>query len=259
LLASINTSDPERMAEMLNQALERWETLSAEERQAPDLDSPDVERARGERLYPKGGLTLRVNSRDLPRESHGPEWTANAWNQDYAWFTKEEAAQFLPENPAPGQRYFVPEPLVRRIARFHLVDNVRGQTRPYEEEDVARAQLIAEVEAVEGSRVTLRLEGETRTLAEGTWAIQGYRDMGSPSHQRRGMETRLLGSAVFDREQGRFVAFEMMALGTRWGATQYNVRYEDRDPAPIGFVFSLTGDRPAERVAPAFLRAYGWE
>jgi hypothetical protein len=36
------------------------------------------------------------------------------------------------------------------------------------------------------------------------------------------------------------------------------VRGEDMGPAPIGWVFSLAGDSLAERVAPAFLRAYGW-
>ena len=53
--------------------------------------------------------------------------------------------------------------------------------------------------------------------------------------------------------------FQIVALGTRWGATQYNVRSNDRDTAPIGYAFTLAGDTPAERLAPAFLRAYGWE
>jgi hypothetical protein len=41
------------------------------------------------------------------------------------------------------------------------------------------------------------------------------------------------------------------ALG-RWGRTQYNVRRGDLDEAPIGLLFTLAGDEPCERVAPAF-------
>ncbi len=54
---------------------------------------------------------------------------------------------------------------------------------------------------------------------------------------------KLLGSARFDRKQGRFVGFEVVAVGTRWGATQYNVRGNDlRRP-------------PSERCSPLPARA----
>jgi len=57
-------------------------------------------------------------------------------------------------------------------------------------------------------------------------------------------------------------------IGARWallamlaedGKAFRHVRCEDLGPAPIGFAFTLAGDSPAERVAPAYLRAYGWE
>ena len=32
----------------------------------------------------------------------------------------------------------------------------------------------------------------------------------------------------------------------------------DPGPAPMGFLFTLAGDGPSERVAPAFFNAYGW-
>ena len=61
LLASINSSDPERMAEMLRQALARWESMSRTERLLPDGPSLlSGEATRGERFYPADGLVLRV-------------------------------------------------------------------------------------------------------------------------------------------------------------------------------------------------------
>ena len=82
--------------------------------------------------------------------------------------------------------------------------------------------------------------------------------MRQPSTQERGLEMKLLGSARFDRKQGRFVGFEVVAVGTRWGGTQYNGRGNDLAPAPFGVVLSLAGESRAERVAPEHFHGYGW-
>ena len=37
----------------------------------------------------------------------------------------------------------------------------------------------------------------------------------------------------------------MVALGTRWGGTQYNRRADDLEPGPLGVAFTLAGDTPA--------------
>ena len=63
---------------------------------------------------------------------------------------------------------------------------------------------------------------------------------------------RLLGTASFDLTKGRFTAFELVAVGVRAGSTQLNGRRGDTDPAPIGILFTLAGDDPCDRIAPAF-------
>jgi hypothetical protein len=258
LLASVNSNDPARIAAMLERALAKWETLSRAERLlAEDPQTHAATLQRPERYYPKDGLVLYVNSRDLPREAAAAGWRANAWNQDYAWFTKEEAKQFLPQPAHVGQKHDLPTPLIERIARCHLVDNVRGQTAAYEAKHIDKARLTVQVTAVEGSVVSLRLEGETRAAAEGSWSVRGLRNP-QPTPQKRGFETRLLGRATYDGTKERFVTFELVAVGTRWGGTQFNGRGDDLDPAPLGIVFTLAGNSPWEQVAPAFLRAYGW-
>jgi hypothetical protein len=246
LLGSINSNDPKRIADLLEQSLAKWGTLKRAERLLstdPRKQLADIKRP--ERYYPEDGLVLNVISRDLPREKGKANptrtgWREFAWNQDFAWFTKAEARQFVPPEAKVGHKQDLPVPLLHRIACVHLIDNVRGQTSPFEETQVKKARLTTEVTAVDGDVASLRLEGETRTAMEG--------------RREHGLEMRLLGRATIDLAKGRFLAFELVAVGSRWGGTQLNGRRGDVDAAPIGILFTLAADSPCERVAPAFNR-----
>lgn len=246
LLGSMNSNDPTRIADLLEQSLAKWATLPREERLLPtDPQKQLADIKRPERHYPDGGLVLNVTSRDMPREKAAPtparaRWREFAWNQDFAWFTKAEARQFFPPEAKVGAKQDLPVALLHRIACAHLIDNVRGQTSPFEESQVKKARLTTEVTAVDGDIISLRLEGETRAAMEDRY--------------EHGLDMRLLGNATFDRSTGRFRAFELVAVGTRWGRTQLNGRRNDTDPAPIGILFTLAEDTACERVAPAFTR-----
>lgn len=244
LLGSINSNSATRIAELMEKSLAKWETLSRKERLLPDdPKKQQVNIKRPERYYPQDGLVLHTTTRDLPRGEQKEKqatasWRVLAWNQDFAWFTKSEAKQFVPKEPKLGTKQDLPLPLVHRIACAHLVDNVRGQTSPFEESEIKKARLSVEVTAVDANVISLRLEGETRTEME--------------RGRKHGLDMRLLGQATYDRKKERFVTFEMVAVGSRWGGTRYNGRWRDADAAPIGILFTLAGDGPCERVAPAF-------
>jgi hypothetical protein len=249
LLGSVNSNDPKRILDLLEKSLAKWATLSREERLLPAdprKQLPDIKRP--ERFYPEDGLVLTVTSRDMPRDADKPkaeqptparvDWRETAWNQDFAWFTKAEARQFLPPEPKVGVKQDLSEPVLNRIACAHLIDNVRGQTSPFNESQIKKARLTAEVTAVDGNTVSLRLEGETSTAVDGP--------------RRHSLDMRLAGAATFDLTKGRFKAFELAAVGVRVGSTQLNGRRGDTDPAPIGILFTLAGDSPGEWIAPAF-------
>ena len=256
-LASWNNTDPRIVAGKLREALQNWDRLKAEGRKFSGEDPLDVARLkRADRFFPEGGLVLKVNTRDLPRDPPQQRRWADAWNQDFAWFTKDEARQFLPREIEPGRTRKVLRTLVKRLARFHFIDNVRGQTPPFPARAIEDVTLTGRVTAVNGDVVSLRLEGRTKAVQKGDWSIRGFDDMNRPSGQERGLEMKLLGSARFDRKQGRFVGFEVVAVGTRWGGTQYNCRGDDLAPAPFGAVLSLVGASRAERVAPEHFRDY---
>jgi hypothetical protein len=247
------------MAGMLRRALDKWNAMTPFERKSSeDVAAKTAEVKRPEALYPEDGLALRVFSRDLPRENQAKDWRGSAWNQDYASFRKAEVRSMLPSNLQRGQIQRVPDVLIRRLVRFNFVDNVRGQTPPLNDKDIVRAELTAEVVGVSNETVEVVFRGKSRTEAVGKWAVAGYRDMNSPTEQRLYIELELYGRAKFSTSTERFTSFEMAALGTRYGATQYNGRTDDIGPAPIGYALVKASNTSAERVAPAHYYAYGW-
>jgi hypothetical protein len=137
------------------------------------------------------------------------------------------------------------------------VDNVRGQTYPYEDAHVASASLRSEVLKVEDGVATVRLEGASATRQAGRWPVGGLADL-PLEDQVRGFEGTWLGRATFDVKSGRFTAFELVVVGLRTGATRYNGRADDLGPAPVGYVFALAPDSPSDRVPPAAIWGYGW-
>lgn len=254
LLSSVNTRRTEAIAKMLEDALGRWKDLPREERLLPQ--APGRAPARWEDLYPEDGLVLRVHSRDLPREKTASDWRAKAWNRDHAWFTKAEARAFVPVEARPGATAELPGVLVDRVARLHLVDNVRGQVAAFPEGSVERGRIATRIREVEGTRILLEISGETRAGAKGRWPVRGFADEKEPEEQGRGFDARLAGRAAFEVGEERFVAFELVAIGERWGGTQFNGRGDDLEPSPIGVFFTLAGE--GDRVAPAAIARYGW-
>lgn len=253
-LASVNSNSAQRVAAMLEEALERWRGLPDAERRLPAGQRERLAATvRFEDRWPADGLVLAQYVRDLGREVEPGDWRTEAWNEDQAWFTKSEAAAMVPAAGGVDAETLVPRRLVARLARLHLVDVVRGQTPPLPADAVVTAELRSAVTAVDGARVHLQLTGRTHTLQKGRWIV---RDGEGPVDHERGVRTDLQGHAVWDREQARFTAFELLAVGERWGATRYNQRADDTAPTRIGFLFALAPpDHP--RVAPAFWWEYG--
>lgn len=243
-LGSCNTRSAKRVITMLEEALKRFGAMSRGQRAIGENGEAALAAVRRfEDRFPKDGLALRVVSRDLPGAAkHRPY--DRAWNLDWAWFRKAEALAMLPGEERVGATKDIPKDLVMRLARFHLVDNVRGQTSSYRAGEVEEAELSCTLRRFKAGRWTLGLEGKTRASAGGKWP--------------RGLAVTLRGEAVWDTARQRFTKFELVAVGKRWGRTKYNARAAGDDREPIGFVLTLAEDAPSSRVAPAHIWAYGW-
>lgn len=240
LLESSSNTDPKALAELMKQALQKWSELPREKRllaKAPDPKAAENWR-RTEALYPEDGLVLRVIARDQKRV----RWPDA--NLDYAWFRKAEARALLPAEPTKNAQHDVPQELVQRLARFHLIDNVYALNYTFfPAEAIEKASLTSTVVQVEGDLISLTFAGESRASME--------------SPNKIGYEPKLLGRATYNLKQQKFVAFELVAVGNRWGLGSCNQRH-DPEPALMGIVMTLAGESPAERLPPAFISRYGW-
>lgn len=249
LLGRLNARAPDAVRAQLEAALALFEVLPAAARRLPE----GVELApahRWEDSFPADGLVLVRTARDLSAEGLAGERPAT-WNRDYAWFARAEVAAMV-QGLEPGERRELPL-LARRLARFHLVDNVRGQTIPYAPAEIRRAELVATVEARAGDELVLALEGASEAVAEGPWLLG--ENLWTPRGEHpHGIDCVLRGRAVVDVASGRFTTFELVALARRFGLTENNARRRDPAPSRIAFHLTLAPDGP--RVAPAFVALY---
>jgi len=256
VLARVNTRDVPAVLATLERALVDWEGLAEGERVLPEDAGLEPEH-RWEMSFPADGLALEATARDLsgPLEvAPGPDAPRSPyWNRDYVWFSAEELARSLP--PAelvPGSALELPL-VARRLARFHLVDNVRGQTLPFAAEELVEARLEARVAARVGSQIVLSLRGETHAASDGDWLL-GDSTWEPDETLAHGVRCSLVGEAVWDLEAGALTRFDLLALGERWGRTDHNGRRGSEEASPIGFHLGLAP--PGVRLAPAFVSVY---
>lgn len=252
LLARINSNNADKVLATLEKGWEAWEVLSEEQKRLPEEVGLEA-RHRWENSRPYGGLVLERVVRDVPVEGESGSEPIKPWNIDYAWFTAEEARGWLPADPQPGDVHAVPMVSALRLARFHLVDNVRGQTLPFAEEEVLQADFEVEVARRDGARVLVEIRGATDAEAADEWLLGESLWMPNQVHPH-GLQTRIYGQALFDLTQNAFVEFELVALGRRWGRTVMNGRGRNQDPGLIGFHLTLAPEKPA--IAPTFIVLY---
>ena len=257
LLASINSLSADRVLATMEEGLAAWNALDEDARRAGLERAPDDldQEPRWEWSYPVGGLVLRSVNRDLPPDGlPGSPPPSERANLDHAWFSAKEARGFLPDVLEVGRTFDVDPLLTTRLARFHLVDNVRGQTLPFAPGEVQGSRITGTVVRASGDEVELRFQGSTVAEADGVWRL-GENDWTPTREWPRSLSTRILGRAVWDLRRQEFSSFELVSVGRRHGVTGLNRPPEDV-AGPIGFLFEEAGDTPAEHIAPAFVDVY---
>jgi len=250
LLAASNHLSAAKALETLTTGLEAWKKTTPTQRTLPsDWTLP---RKRWEDSLPPDAVILISYNADL-----GAGAQRERLNRDHVWFTVEEARGWLPAEPTEGRKHVVSKLITERIAQFHLVDNVRGQTLPFAAQDVAGTVLRTTVTAREGNVVSFTIEGETQGETDGSWLL-GENDWKPKTKYPRGVTTTVNGVGRYDTATGRFLQLEFAAIGERTGRTNLNGRKEgDVGPEGIGWIFELAPDRASSRIAPAFVDIYG--
>ena len=225
LLLFNNNRDPAKVERLMKEKLALFQKNAAVNSKAVA-----IERGKMDTRYhvspPAGGLIVRVRAKVLGGyEPTTDRWRAifqNALSRDNLWISAAEHQALL-----LGK---VPVSLQKRIARFHLVDNTRGEPPMWKENEIRDLKMKIEGNRILG-QVTLRT------------------DRGD-----RGYTANLFG--IVEAKGGRIVRLDLVVRGDFWGEGTYT-RNAPQGKFPLGISFSLAdGTDVADRIPPKGSR--GW-
>jgi hypothetical protein len=178
--------------------------------------------------------------------------------QDFMWLTESEWKSLVPAQPKVGSHFAVPAGISKRLFVYQL-DPVltHGESNgwPKGAKDIRASELNLTVEHVSADRIRLRMDG---------FALLGeaYDPAIKPLPKvvgRRfglGYEPRILGYLDYDRRQGKFTRFDLVAVGDLYGVQHEGASlYFRPGRQPLGVALELTkGDTPADRYPPRCAR-----
>jgi hypothetical protein len=252
LLAYKNSRNASVMRDVLHAGLAAFAALPAAERKPGAVTVGELKRVDPtyERMPPKGGLIVKVFTRILDHDASGQlcKGTCSVSGsdqsaRDHLWLTEAEWKSLVPPSPKPGDQFALPATIGERIARFHLIDNTRGEPPMWQREDIRSRQLSLTVTDVTAKEVRLKLEGPVLLATNAV-----------PELARRGFDGRMLGYITYDMSDRKITRFSLVALGEHWGRGPFT-----RNARPgrtlLGHAFELVeGDVPADRIPPQAAR-----
>ncbi|MBX3398896.1 MAG: hypothetical protein KF873_09155 [Gemmataceae bacterium] len=248
LLAFKNAGqDVNATRDQIAMAMRKWNALPAERRKPGAIAIP--EHGQPDRNYsrtpPDGGLIIRVHARILDRKGDG--YVKGSCDfaggdraaRDFLWLDSRDVNAIAMIQGTRGHKAALPNALVRRILRFHLVDNTRGEPEFWMPEDVRSSAMIATIEDMSTEGVTLRIDGEALLATD---ADQDKAD--------RGYEVKLTGKIRVSAERV-IKRFELVAIGDHWGSAKHTRNGERPGRGLLGITFELADPKiTSNRVAP---------
>jgi hypothetical protein len=176
---------------------------------------------------------LRVFSRIQPMPPNVSDLNRGV-GRDHLWVYAEEAQAILAEAEAGKTEFPLPKTLTARLARFHLLDNVRGEPDMWRPDQIKRAEFI--------------VQPLGKTATQRTFRLAGNYAMALPDNQR-GLEGKLSGEFTLDTRSGKIVRFRAYGEAQAWGRATYT---PDPPPGrfPLKFAIVETKDAVSKIVAP---------
>jgi hypothetical protein len=214
LLEYSNTVSGDRMKEVLASALKKFDPTAP----IPKIEE-DAKEGRPPYEAPEGGLVVTVTSKVLggyaKTEDGMLKIRQDSLGRDHLWVRKDEAEALC--------KGTLPEALKVRIARFHLVDNTRGEPPFWKEQEIKRLEL---------------------TLLQG--ALTGVVHLETKSGDR-GFDGRLFG--LVESKGDRVTRFDAVVKGEFWGEGTYTTG-APRGRFPFAVAFTLSDGKGNERRIP---------
>jgi len=220
MLGYINHHDVNRVREMIESALGKYEPGASEPIQPQSVDQEYA------RLLPEGGVVARVNTQVLG----GYEKPANEYRRvfqqavarDNLWITADEKQQLIDG--------VFPKSIERRIAKFHLIDNTRGEPPMWNDAEVKLMKC-----SLKDGKLTGKFQLET-------------------SDGKRGFHGEIFGRIESDKDS--LTRMDLVAKGDFWGHGYYTTAPPE-GKFPIAMAFRLTdGSDSADKIPPQGTK--GW-
>tara|TARA_Y100000590_G_C15734951_1_gene1018245 strand:+ start:3380 stop:4186 length:807 start_codon:yes stop_codon:yes gene_type:complete len=254
LLNSINSLNPDDVLSVIQQGLDKWNHNTISDRSINPTNTI-IPSHRWEDSYPENGLVLTGYKIDLKSDPPSNDNRGDRWNMDHVWFNKAEMKEWITNDLIEGSVNKVPAVISERLIRFHLVDNVRGQTLPFAPDEIKMNQMMTEVVLKNESSIELEISGESFSVAKGEWSL-GENDW-TPTHLLdHSIRTKLLGKVTYNFQTETVTEFEMVAIGERSGKTKNNGRMYGSDSNHIGFYYKMAQENASEKIAPPFIDLY---
>ncbi len=226
LLGYNNNRGPEKIRKLMQEALEKFDPASVD-----GVESIKADKLEFDVTPPADGLILRVHSKVLDGyEKPKLDWEMafqSAIGRDNCWLTSSEKAELAQCIESDGE---VPAKLAKRIARYHLIDNTRGEPPRWSENEIKSIELKIKDGIVRGQ---VHLE-----TADG----------------KRGYRAEFLGKA--EASGNEVSRFDLVAKGDFWGEGQYTGG-APKGKFPLAVAFRIgDGSDPADKILPH--GAKGW-
>ncbi len=254
LLASKNSvKRPDDTLRVLRRAIDRWNRLPVRSRQPGAIQLPAMPDDVWDRRYspepPENGLVLRVYTRALEQDGAGnwkrclskksPVGFQTAY--DHMWLRQSDW-QSLVDLSQRNQRFPIPHRIAMRLARFHLVDNTRGEPSHWKRHQVHDLALHAE-------RI-VETPATTKFRIRGSFTLATDADVKAAD---RGFTGDILG--YYEVESGRLTNLQIGAIGDHWGESRYTPGARE-GLAPLGiFIVQADGSLASDVVPPQAFRS----
>jgi len=232
LLLYNNNRNPQRLRRLMREKLDAYNDRHAEGDADfnPDALDPGEPDPRYNPKPPEGGLVIRVRAKVTAGHAPSDDPTVtlfqNAVSRDNLWVREDEQHDLVHGT--------FPETLARRIARFHLVDNTRGEPAMWHNTHIKALDFnLADDGTITGH---VRLEND-----EGD----------------RTYDTYLRGRVTVEDHQ--VTGFELAAEGTNRGHGRYTHPHAPEGDFTLAITFTLADaedDDPADAIPPQGSR--GW-
>ncbi len=185
LLLYNNNRDPAKLRRLMKQKLSEFESRAGSFSNTAEI-RPEKSDPRYNVSPPEGGLVVRVRAKVLG----GYEPTTDRWRQIFQTALSRDNLWISPSEHEALVRGELPASLQQRIARFHLVDNTRGEPSMWKLEEIRKLEM---------------------NLADGQ--LNGVVHL-ETARGDRGYDAELKG--VVELKDDAVVRFDMVVLGEAW-------------------------------------------